>query len=205
MAPALEPPRLVWQHAGAEEPHVLDREVIVLGRAEDSDIVVNDPRASRRHAEVRKEGPYYYLVDLRSTNGTKVNESPVDEPYILRHGDIVRIADQVYRFVDPGATEGYTPVPLRINERTAEAFLEGQPLDLTPKEFTLLALLYKRGGEVVSKDEIAEQVWPEYGGQVADYNIEALVSRLRNKLEPDSASPAYILTVKRRGYRLALG
>ncbi|MGH2355776.1 MAG: winged helix-turn-helix domain-containing protein, partial [Chloroflexota bacterium] len=65
--------------------------------------------------------------------------------------------------------------------------------------------LYERAGRVCDKDEIARAVWPEYDGIVLDYNIETLVSRLRHKLEQGGAGADAIVTVKKRGYRLAGG
>jgi FHA domain-containing protein len=53
--------------------HAIDRQSVVIGRSKDCDIRLDDPNASRRHAEVRQEGTAYWLVDLDSTNGTTVN------------------------------------------------------------------------------------------------------------------------------------
>jgi hypothetical protein len=53
--------------------HVLDGERAVIGRSKDCDIQVSDPNVSRRHAEVRREGESYVLVDLDSTNGVEVD------------------------------------------------------------------------------------------------------------------------------------
>jgi hypothetical protein len=47
----------------------LDRPRVVIGRSKDADIQLTDPNVSRRHAEVRREGETYTLVDLDSTNG----------------------------------------------------------------------------------------------------------------------------------------
>ena len=52
--------------------HELDGERTVLGRSKDCDIQVSDPNVSRRHAEVRRAGDSYVLVDLDSTNGVEV-------------------------------------------------------------------------------------------------------------------------------------
>jgi hypothetical protein len=54
-------------------PHALGKERTVIGRSKDSDIRMEDPNVSRRHAEVRHEDGAYYLVDLDSTNGVAVN------------------------------------------------------------------------------------------------------------------------------------
>ena len=50
----------------------LDGERTVIGRSKDCDIQVSDPNVSRRHAEVRRDGAAYVLVDLDSTNGVEV-------------------------------------------------------------------------------------------------------------------------------------
>ena len=51
----------------------LAKQQTVIGRARDCDVQIEDPSASRRHAEVRQEGTAYWIVDLDSTNGIEVN------------------------------------------------------------------------------------------------------------------------------------
>jgi hypothetical protein len=60
---------LVWRG----QRQRIDRDVAVIGRARDCDIVVDDANVSRRHAELRHEGPAFWIVDLDSTNGIEVN------------------------------------------------------------------------------------------------------------------------------------
>jgi hypothetical protein len=57
---------------GAAE-HSFNGGRLLIGRARDCDIRLTDPNVSRRHAEVRREGAAYFVVDLDSTNGTEVN------------------------------------------------------------------------------------------------------------------------------------
>ena len=64
------PPALV--RAGAAE-YPLERGRLVIGRSRECDIRLADPNVSRKHAEIRQEGPNFYVVDLESTNGTEVN------------------------------------------------------------------------------------------------------------------------------------
>jgi pSer/pThr/pTyr-binding forkhead associated (FHA) protein len=61
---------------------------------------------------------------------------------------------------------------------------------------------YEHAGEVCSKDDIGEAVWPEYHEGVYDYQVENLVRRLRAKLEPDPANPQLLLTIRGLGYKL---
>jgi FHA domain-containing protein len=53
--------------------HEVDKRRVVIGRSKECDIKLDDPNASRRHAELRQEGSAYWLVDLDSTNGSVVN------------------------------------------------------------------------------------------------------------------------------------
>ena len=53
--------------------HALDGGKVVLGRSKDCDVQVEDANVSRRHAELRREGSTWWLVDLDSTNGTELN------------------------------------------------------------------------------------------------------------------------------------
>ena len=69
MEAAPEPPTLTVD--GSQHP--LAKPVIVIGRSKDTDIRVNDPNISRRHAEIRQEGSTFWIVDLDSTNGIAVN------------------------------------------------------------------------------------------------------------------------------------
>lgn len=64
----------------------LGRAVATIGRLTESTIVLNDPNASRQHAELRPDGDSYALVDLGSTNGSRVNGVKV-ERQVLRDGD----------------------------------------------------------------------------------------------------------------------
>jgi hypothetical protein len=187
----------------------LEREVTLIGRGEDCDVRVEDPLASRRHAQVRREPWRYVLEDLGSRNGTLVNGEVIAGTYHLRHGDTIHVATTPLRFEDPNATlpmarETLRPLhlPVWVNAATGEAFAHGTPLELAPKELALLTVLFEKSGEICEKDEIARRVWPEYDGAVSDYNIETLVSRLRSKLNQAGGSGDAIVTVKKRGYRL---
>jgi DNA-binding response OmpR family regulator len=74
---------------------------------------------------------------------------------------------------------------------------------LRVKQFDLLWFLFQNRGRVVSKDEIALAVWPEFEGEVYDANIDRMVSRVRSRIEPDTiGEPRFISTVRGYGYQL---
>ncbi|MDQ4020722.1 MAG: FHA domain-containing protein [Actinomycetota bacterium] len=69
---------------------LLDRSTTSAGRHPDSDIFLDDVTVSRRHAEFRREGGEFVVVDVGSLNGTYVNREPVDTA-VLANGDEVQI------------------------------------------------------------------------------------------------------------------
>jgi hypothetical protein len=71
--------------------------VVTIGRSLDNDIVLDDERVSRRHAQLRRRYGQYVLYDLNSTGGTTVNGRPADETP-LRHGDVLAFAGVKMRF-----------------------------------------------------------------------------------------------------------
>jgi hypothetical protein len=75
----------------------LGTEPILIGRATDATVRVSDSSVSRRHAEVRQAGNGWHLVDLGSTNGTRVNGAPVTERK-LENGDVIAVGDATLRF-----------------------------------------------------------------------------------------------------------
>ena len=81
--------------------------VYVVGR-EGADIVINDEKVSRKHAEIGLYGPgAYVLRDLASTNGTWVNGRPVGEKIKLANGNLIRVGDTQIRF---SCIEGSIPI-----------------------------------------------------------------------------------------------
>lgn len=75
----------------------LDKDVVTVGRLPECDVVLSDPGASRRHAEIRRTDGQFVLSDLGSTNGTLVNESPVSRQ-VLQEGDRITIGRTVLEF-----------------------------------------------------------------------------------------------------------
>jgi Protein of unknown function (DUF3662)/FHA domain len=90
-------PRLIVSVGGDESAHFLTHAVTVIGRAPESDLRVDDPRVSRRHAELRYSGGAVELIDLESTNGLSVNGTPA-RSVILQDGDRIDVASTTMIF-----------------------------------------------------------------------------------------------------------
>lgn len=76
---------------------VLTQRHVVLGRAQECDVRLADGNVSRRHAELRQEDATYWLVDLGSTNGTLLNDEPVQRAK-LSDGDRITLGETVAVF-----------------------------------------------------------------------------------------------------------
>jgi hypothetical protein len=179
---------------------------ITLGRSQKCDVFIPDQRASRRHAEVRWDGELCTLHDLDSANGTLLNGRRSAAPESLRNGDQIAVASATFTFRDPEATVREDEFPLLVVDKAGgEVWVNREPVSLSPKERMLFDLLYHNAGQPCSKREIAAAVWSEYEAPADDYQVESLVKRLREKLEPDPRNPVLILTVRGRGYKLTSG
>lgn len=87
----------------------------------------------------------------------------------------------------------------------AEGVLEvgGRPITIPAREFQLLVFLCRNPGRVFSKRQLYRQVWGEEAlGESDDNTVQVHVHRLREKIEPESAAPRYLLTMRGLGYKL---
>ena len=75
----------------------LEEHVVTIGRRPESNIVLADPNVSRNHAEIRPQGDGFVLIDLGSTNGSKVNGVRVDQR-LLTDGDEIMFGNTRMRF-----------------------------------------------------------------------------------------------------------
>ncbi|MFZ5880768.1 MAG: FHA domain-containing protein [Chloroflexota bacterium] len=187
----------------SKQEHLLEQTITRLGRAVENEIVIVSQRASREHAHIRREGRRVFLDDMGSTNGTYLNGERVLGSVQLRDGDQVSVGDVVFTFHDPDTTTRETPFPeLEVNVEEGIVRLNRRVVQLSPKEFLLLAHLHKNRGKVCSKDEIGRAVWPEYQADIYDYQIENLIRRLRTKIEEDANMPLLLVTIRGMGYKL---
>ena len=91
---------------------------------------------------------------------------------------------------------------LRIDPASRKASLDGEELDLSRKEFDLLAEIAYASGDVVSRDELMSRVWDEnWFGSTKTLDVH--VGWLRKKLGDDASDPRWIETVRGVGFRLA--
>ena len=78
---------------------------------------------------------------------------------------------------------------------------DGEILEISAKEFELLRYLVERRGQVISRDTLLAEIWG-HQAEIATRTVDNFIVRLRKKIEPDPADPAYLLTVYGSGYKL---
>jgi predicted component of type VI protein secretion system len=111
----------------------LTDQAITIGRSDDNRIPISHPSVSSHHAELRLEGADYYLVDLNSTNGTRVNDERITESP-LRNQDVVMLGNILFTYQSEAAVAA-APLPAVEAHVDLNASLGG----LRPASFTNLA------------------------------------------------------------------
>jgi DNA-binding response OmpR family regulator len=90
---------------------------------------------------------------------------------------------------------------IELDIKRLRASRNGVSIDLSPREFEILEILILHIGETVTREKLLHRIWGEHAS-LYTRTIDAHITRLRQKLEPNPAEPRYIITVHRVGYRL---
>lgn len=186
---------------------------ITVGREEDCDISIPDRQVSRHHAIFRFTPNGSFVEDLESKNGTFLNGRRLSEPSRLVEGDEVKVSFvQTFLYLSSDATLPLNELPpelqfafnLRMDESTKKVWVKGVELDppLSAQQFSLLAKLYTQAGEVVSRERLIQEVWGQEAQWVTEQAFDALVRRLRERLNQKDPDYDYIVTVRGHGLRL---
>lgn len=185
---------------------------MVVGRDSSCDIIIPDRQISRYHANLMPAANGTILEDLGSKNGTYCNGQRVETSIMLQDGDVVQIAlVQHFVYLSSDSTLPLDANKLPIDQKKAGGLFfdnrsrrvwigqkEVQP-PLSASQFKLLKMLYEQEGAVVSRDELIKQVWGESEAiGVSDQAFDALVRRLRQRLQSIDPDHVYITTM--RGY-----
>jgi len=192
----------------------LTESTMIIGRDVVSDVQIDDRQVSRQHAEITHTPGGYYLRDLGSKNGTYLNgEAISDKPHPIRNGDEIGIAlCAKMTFIEDDATAPVIPMQrqesaLKMDFAAKRVWVNGQEISppLSVAQYTLLELLYRNAGNVVSRDKVVETVWSEEEADgVSEQAIDALARRLRERIAEIDPNNKLFETVRGYGFRLNL-
>ena len=194
------------------------REAIAAGTTQQPDAVVLDltlPDMSGEAvlAELRRRSPVPILMlsGAATTDDRVAALTAGADDYVTKPFDPRELVARVKAVLRRGRTEGAAPTVLSIAGGALEIDLErhavragGQPRDLTPAEFALLAMLAGRPGRVYSRRELASHI-SRFDDGVSDRIVDSHVARLRAKLGDVPAAALRIETMRGVGYRLRAG
>lgn len=111
----------------------------------------------------------------------------------------VKLQEELMPEVDDGTS--ITIMDLKVLPESYEAYFQGEKLELTPKEFELLAYLVKNKGRVLTRDQLLSAVWNyDFAGDTRIVDVH--ISHLRDKIEKNTKKPTYIKTIRGLGYKL---
>jgi DNA-binding response OmpR family regulator len=125
----------------------------------------------------------------------------VTKPFSMREL-VARIRAVLRRFekASNGSAEVLRAADIVLDRGTYQVTVAGQPVNLTPTEFDLLAILMSAQGQVFSRETLLEEL-QGVALSAMERSINVHISNLRSKIEPDSGKPRYIETVFGVGYR----
>jgi ABC-type multidrug transport system ATPase subunit/pSer/pThr/pTyr-binding forkhead associated (FHA) protein len=178
--------------AAAKVPFVVqfaEKDKLTLGRDPTNDVVLDVPNVSRFHAQVTRVGRRYYVIDLRSANGTFVNDRRVEGNVWLNPQDTVRVGP--YRFVMGedaftryDETEGLRVEAYQLNKwvRKDLNLLQDISVVFQPREF-IVVVGQSGGGKSTLVDAIAGYRPATHGKvQVNDIDVYKNFDAIRNEI-----------------------
>jgi diguanylate cyclase (GGDEF)-like protein len=175
--------------------HVLDQEVITIGRDRENDIVLDSDSVSRRHARVEYREGCIFLADLDSTNGTYVNDEaePVRDCQ-LRRGDQVKIGDTIFKYLSGSDVEAQyheTIFNMTITDGLTDVGNKKRLDQLVQKEIPR-AVRHNRELSLLMVDiDHFKDVNDTYGHLAGDSVLRDLAGILQKRLRPDDELGRY--------------
>jgi DNA-binding winged helix-turn-helix (wHTH) protein len=191
-------------------------DVLIIGREIDSDIVVDDRQVSRSHAKIHSNSKNEILItDMDSKNGTFLNGERVTGSTSLKDGDVIKIAlIQEFMFVSSDATLPLAPGHGQDSSATKKLFVDQKARriwvgdkELVPalsvSQYKLLVYLIENEGNVLTREDIVKNVWGEKESLgVTEQALDALIRRLRDRLNKIDPTHEYIITLRGVGFKL---
>ncbi len=161
-------------------------------------------RAEQRHIPI-------LMLTARSTEVDRVvglemgADDYLTKPFSVR--ELMARVKALFRRVETYGMESVTPATetitageMTINHSRREVRLRDEVVNLTAKEFDLLAYFASHPGQVFTRSQLLDQVWG-YAHEGYEHTVNTHINRLRGKIEPDPSAPRFIITVWGVGYR----
>ena len=173
------------------------------------DVMLPDGDGIELCRRLRKQGfePPIILLTARGQELDKVVglESGADD-YVVKPFSLRELLARIHAHLRRRDRRDGVAGPVRIGVADVDfarhhVSRDGTALEASSKELELLEFLYRRRGQVVSRDAVLTEVWGR-SDDVVTRSVDNFILRLRKKIEPDPARPRYLITVHGTGYKL---
>ena len=137
--------------------------------------------------------------------------------YMSKPFELDELLSRIKNLLQTNGQKTTRPTPRRIREvvssiefgavkvdfETHEVFVNGEMVRMTPKELKLLRYFVENQGRVISRNELLTEVW-DLAGNLQTRAVDQFIARLRKIIEPDTAAPVHLLTIRDAGYRFVI-
>lgn len=217
--PLAELPVLIAQSGPLDGQRWGIDKAIHVGRDQECEIMIPDRQISRFHARFSISSEGVILEDLGSKNGTFVNGQQIDSSTILKDGDIIQISlIQFFYFLSSDATlpldhqiPAFEPSKnihqpmISLDAKSRRVWVGETELipPLSVPQFRLLQILSEQEGKVVTRTDLISAIWgSDRALGVSEQALDALVRRLRERLNLIAPKSDFLITVRGHGIRL---
>lgn len=155
---------------------------------------------------VRKDSsvPIIFLT-ARASEGDRVSGFEIGaDDYVVKPFNLAELAARVKALLRRATGDDPLEVVevgnLRIDPKTHEATISGEPMNLSPKEFALLHFLMRHTGQVFSRDTLLDRVWG-HDVYVNSRTVDVHIHWLRERIESQANKPTRLVTIRGVGYK----
>lgn len=168
----------------------LSKSNMFIGRDPSADIVLVDQNASRKHAEIIKEGEDVKLRDNGSTNGTFVNDKQIKEAVTLRKEDMIKVGNTILKYLPAGELEIFYLGTLESAAHTdalTKIYNKGYIMESLEAEFKRAKALHTELSVIIFDLDHFKKINDTHGHDAGDFVLKEVTQLARTKAIPKNA------------------